>query len=78
MPATSGASGPTTTKSIAVRPAEGDDRGVIGEVERDAFGLARDAGIARRAIEPVRQRARRDLPGERVLASAGADGGECS
>jgi hypothetical protein len=46
---------------------------VIGNVERHALGLPRNAGIARRAIDPLDQRARRDLPGERVLASAATD-----
>ena len=50
--------------------AERDDRGVVGDVERHAFRLARDAGIARRAIEPVGERACRHLPGQRVLAPA--------
>ena len=49
-PATSGASGPTTTRSIAVRPAEGDDRRVIGEI---------DARRARRARRCRDCRARR-------------------
>ena len=73
MPATSGASGPTTTKSIALRLAERDHRRMVGDVERDAFGLLGDAGIARRADQPVGQRARRHLPGQRVLAAAGAE-----
>ena len=37
MPATSGASGPTTTKSILLRLAERDHRRVVGDVERDAL-----------------------------------------
>ena len=53
--------------------AERDHRRLVGQIERDAFGLLRDAGIARRAIEPVGQRARRHLPGQRVLASAGTE-----
>ena len=56
-----------------VRLAERDHRRVVGDVERDALGLARDAGVARRAIEPVGERACRDLPGQRVLAPAGAE-----
>ena len=56
-----------------VRLAERDHRRMVGDVERDAFGLARDAGIARRAIEPVGERACRHLPGQRVLAPAGAE-----
>ena len=46
---------------------------MVGDVERDAFGLLRDAGVARRADEPVDQRAGGELPGQRVLASAGAE-----
>jgi len=53
--------------------AERDHRLVVGEVERDAFRLLRNAGIARRAIKLVRQRARGDRPGERVLAAAGTE-----
>ena len=45
---------------------------MIADVERDALGLLRDAGIARRADEPVGERACRHLPGQRVLASTGA------
>ena len=56
-----------------VRFTERDDGRVIGGIERDARRLLRDPGIARRAIEPVHQRACRHLPGERVLASAGAE-----
>ena len=72
MPAQSGASGPTTTKSMPLAPAKGDHRRMVGDIERDAFGFARDAGIARRAVKPVGQRACRHLPGQRMLAAAGA------
>ena len=51
MPAASGVSGPTTTRSIVVAPAKIDHRGMVGDVERHAFGLACDAGIAGRAPE---------------------------
>ena len=73
MPAHSGASGPTTTKSIFFSRAKAITAGMVGEIERDAFGLLRDAGIARRAIELVGERARGDLPGQRVLAPAGTE-----
>ena len=73
MPATSGAFRADHDEIDLVGLAERDHRRVVGDVERHAFGLLRDAGIARRAIEPVGQRARRDLPGQRVLASAGAE-----
>ncbi len=53
--------------------AEGDHRRMIGRIERHAFGLLRDPGIARRAIEAVHQRARRHFPGQRMLASAGSE-----
>ena len=73
MPAQSGASGPTTTRSILLLLAESDHRRMVGDVERHAFGLLRDAGIAGRAIELVGERAGRHLPGQRVLASAGTE-----
>ena len=53
------------------RPAEFDHRRMIGGIERQQFGLVRDAGVAGRAIESLHQRARRHLPGQRVLAPAG-------
>ena len=46
---------------------------MVGEVERDALGFLRDAGIAGRAVNLIRERARRDFPGQRVLAAAGAE-----
>src|SRR5262249_22797014 len=45
----------------------------VGQIDRHAFGLLRDAGIAGRAIELRDQRRSGDLPGERVLASARAE-----
>ena len=56
-----------------VGPAEIDHRGVIGNVERDAFGLARDPGIAGRAPQFCDQRGSRDLPRQRVFAAAGPE-----
>ncbi len=53
--------------------AEGDHRGVVGDVERHQLALLGDAGIAGRAVQLRDQRARRDLPGERVLAAARAE-----
>ena len=50
-----------------------DHRRMVGDVERDAFGLPRDAGVARRADKPVDQRACGQLPGQRVFAPAGAE-----
>ena len=49
-----------------------DDGGMIGDIERDTFGFAGDAGIAGGAVKPVGQRACRHLPGQRMLAAAGA------
>ena len=56
-----------------VRPAERDHRRMVGNVERHQLAFPRDAGIARRAVELLDQRARRDLPGQRMLAPAGAE-----
>src|SRR6185503_17499117 len=53
--------------------AKGDHRRVVTDVERGAFGLLRDASIAGGAIELVGERAGRHLPGQRMLASAGAN-----
>ena len=56
-----------------MRLAERDHRRVVGDVERHDLALLGDAGIAGRAIEPLGERARGDLPGERMLAPAGAE-----
>ncbi len=56
-----------------VGAAEGDQRRVIADVQIDDLGFLRDAGIAGRAIEPLHQRARRHLPGQRMFAPAGAE-----
>ena len=53
--------------------AELDHRGMVGDIERHAFGFPRDAGIARRAPEFRDQRRRRDLPRQRVFAAAGTE-----
>ena len=73
MPAQSGTSGPTTTKSIFALLAERDHRRVVGDIERHAFGFLRDAGIAGRAIELVVEGGAGDFPGQRVFASAGTE-----
>ncbi len=52
---------------------EGDHRLVVAKIERDAFGDLRDAGIAGRADDPRRQRARRNGPGQRMLTAAGTE-----
>jgi len=53
--------------------AEGDHGLVVGDVECDAFGFLRDAGIAGGAVELRHQRTGGDLPGQRVLAAAGTE-----
>src|SRR5579872_3775758 len=53
--------------------AKRNDRAVVGEVERHAFGIVRYAGIAGRAKKPIGEGARRHFPGERVLSPAGAE-----
>ena len=55
-------------------PAERDERRRCRSAAiAHAFGLLGDAGIARRAIEPVDQRRGGDRPAQRVLAPARAD-----
>jgi hypothetical protein len=54
---------------------------MVGDIERDAFGLARNPGIAWCAPEFRQQRRRSDLPRESVFAAAGTeqeDVHECS
>ena len=53
--------------------AELDHRGMIGNIERDAFGFPRDPGIARRAPQLGQQRGSGDLPCESVFAAAGTE-----
>ena len=48
-------------------------RPVVGDIERDAFGLLCDAGIARRAPELCHQSGSRDLPRQSVFAAAGPE-----
>ena len=73
IPAASGVSGPTTTRSTALRLAEIDHRGMVGDIERDAFGFPGDAGIARRAPQFGQQRGSGDLPRQSVFAAAGTE-----
>src|SRR5206468_3281 len=47
--------------------------GVVGNVDRHALGLARDAGVARRAPQLRGERGAGNFPGERMLASARAE-----
>ena len=56
-----------------VAPAEIDHRRMIGDIDRHAFGILGDAGIAGRAPQFRHQRGRRDLPRESVFAAAGTE-----
>src|SRR6185369_11932468 len=71
-PATSGASGPITVRSIRSRR-EGDEILVRIDPDRDATRVARDARVAGRGEQRVDQRTLGNLPGQRVLAAATAD-----
>ena len=53
--------------------AEIDHRRMVGDIERHAFGFARDAGIARRAPQFGQQRGSGDLPRQSVFAAAGTE-----
>ena len=72
-PATSGASGPITTRSAPTVPREVDEAvGVVGS-NRVTVGDGCDAGVARRGVEHGETRAPGELPGESVLARTRAD-----
>ena len=53
--------------------AEADDGSMVGDGERDALGDLRNSAVPGRTIELGQQRAGAQLPGERMLAAAGAD-----
>ena len=73
IPATSGVSGPTMTRSTLLALQKSITGGMVGDVERDAFGLVGDAGIARRAPQFGQQRRSGDLPRQSVFAAAGTE-----
>ena len=73
MPATSGASGPTTTRSTPFSRQNPATASMVGDIEVDALGAFGDAGIARRGEERAELRRLGDLPGQRMLAPAGTD-----
>ena len=73
MPATSGASGPTTTRSIPCVRQKSTIAVMIGRVEGDEFGHLGNAGIARRDVKPAESRRLRELPCQRVFAPARSD-----
>ncbi len=50
--------------------AEARDRVVVANIEGHAIGDSRDPGIARGAIERIKERALLELPGKRVLAAS--------
>ena len=72
-PTTSGASGPTTTRSIAELAAEREQSLAVLRAHRVALPEGGDAGVAGRGVQLVELRARGELPGERVLAAARPD-----
>ena len=53
--------------------AELDHGRVVRDIERHAFGLARDPGIAGRAPELCDERGSRDLPRQGMFAAAGTE-----
>jgi hypothetical protein len=46
---------------------------MIGDIQRDTFGLIGNAGIARRAPQSGQQRGRGDLPRQSVFTAAGTE-----
>ena len=72
-PATSGASGPTTTRSMSERLGEREEPLAVLGAHRMAGAERGDAGVPGRRVQLAEPRALRELPRERVLAAAGAD-----
>jgi hypothetical protein len=72
-PATSGASGPTTTRPTPLTLQKAGHCARIVDIQRNDFGIFGDAGIARRAEQRIGQRRFGNRPGQRVFASARAD-----
>ena len=72
MPATSGASGPITTKSIFSALGQRHLAGDVLGPDVDAFGHLGDAGIAGRAVQFCAQGGRGNRPTERMFAAAAA------
>src|SRR5262249_61911035 len=65
--------GPDHDEIDAPSLAKIDHRGMVGWIERNELRLPGDPGIAGGAVQPVPERARGDLPGERMLAPAGTE-----
>ena len=72
-PATSGASGPITTKPMSLSLQNWMTAAWSSTSSVDALGDLGDAGVAGGAVELAQQRAGRNRPRQRVLAPAGAD-----
>ena len=53
--------------------AKGDDGGMVGDAEFDQFGLLRYPGIARRSKECIATWRLRELPRQRMFATARTD-----
>ena len=72
-PAAIAASGPTTTKSTALRLQKSITAGWSAISIGDTFGVFGDAGIAGRAPQFGQQRGSGDLPRQSVFAAAGTE-----
>ena len=73
IPATRGASGPITTKSICLALGERHLAGDILGADLDALGHLGDAGIAGRTEQLCAQGRCCNRPAQRMLAAAAAD-----
>ena len=71
-PATSGASGPTTTRSISPRSAEREEALAVVGPHRVAAPRPAMPGLPGRGVQLAEPRTAGELPGERVLPSAGS------
>ena len=65
--------GPDNDQIDAILTAIRDHCRMVGNIKRNAFRLPGNACIAGGADEPVRERACRHLPGQRMFAAAGAE-----
>ncbi len=72
-PATSGASGPITTRSAASRTARSATLGGSGHLERMARDLLGDPGVARCRLDRVTAGSASSVDDQGVLARAGPD-----
>ena len=65
--------GPDDDEADRHQPAEIDHRAMVGDVDADAIGHGRDAGIAGRRKESPEPGATAQRQGDRMLATAGAE-----